>query len=129
MLDATPAADSYNPFDLPDLSDLPCEKAPRLGPIRSRKSSLHSASYSPELPPVGTTTPELIHSTVVDSPLTELPYSLDSPRLSDDDVLKTPPMRATELPVNIGFHHLMPVAFADVHADESWWPRGEPGSP
>ena len=130
MLEESPEDDCLVPPCLGDKYSRPferdCSVPPSPGPIRSRKSSLRSAPFPTDLAQLAT--PELVPSTSFDSPLTELPYSLDSPLPTDDDVLKTPPMRASVLPVDAGFHNLMPLAFADVHADENWWQR-EPASP
>ncbi|KAL5533122.1 hypothetical protein ACEPAF_4898 [Sanghuangporus sanghuang] len=127
MLDAEPEDDRIIPLNLSDLPIRPCAKDSSTisgpGPIRSRKSSLRSAPFPTDLTQLAT--PELVPTTAFDSPLTELPFSLDSP--ADDDVLKTPPMRPSVLPVDAGFHRLMPLAFADVHAEENWWQR-EPSS-
>lgn len=130
MLEEKPDEDRLIPLSLADLSPRICEKDDAAisgpGPIRSRKSSLRTAPFPTDLAQLAT--PELVPSSTFDSPLTELPFSLDSPLPTDDDVLKTPPMRASVLPVDAGFHHLMPLAFADLHADETWWQK-EPPSP
>ena len=128
MLDATPAADAAIPLDISDLElelsaydrEPPSPSGP--GPIRSRKSSLRSAPFSLDFPEPPL--PDLIPSDeIFESPFTELPFCNDAPYQSDDDVPKTPLMRASVLPIDAGFHNLMPIAFADVHADEDWWPR------
>lgn len=125
MLEESPEDSCLVPLSLADISPRPFEKdspaGSSPGPIRSRKSSLRSAPFPTDLTQLAT--PELVPSTSFDSPLTELPYSPDSPLPADDDVLKTPPMRASVLPVDAGFHNLMPLAFADIHADEDWWQR------
>ena len=128
MLEAEPDDDHIIPPTLADLPIRPCEKdigtVSGPGPIRSRKSSLRSAPFPTDL--VQLATPELVPSTEFDSPLTELPFSLDNSLPTDDDVLKTPPMRPSVLPVDAVFHRLMPLAFAD--AEGECWQR-EPASP
>lgn len=130
MLQAEPEDDRIIPLSLSDLATRCEEKndsfATGPGPIRSRKSSMRSAPFPADLAQLAT--PELVPSTSSDSPLTELPFLHDSPLPTDDDVLRTPPLRASVLPVDAGFHRLMPLAFADVHAEETRWQR-EPASP
>ncbi|KAI5124583.1 hypothetical protein M0805_003102 [Coniferiporia weirii] len=122
-LEDPPAIDLLNPWDLADLSLLPRDgdgsTASEVGPIRSRKSSLRSAPFPTDLAEI---TPELSPSRSTDSLLLELPFSHGRRLSVDDDVLKTPPPRASMLPVDAGFHNLMPIAFAD-DTEESWWQR------
>lgn len=113
-LQAEPSPELLQPWNIGDLSMLASTRAPRarIGPIRSRKSSLRSAPF----PDFAEITPELTPARVgaSDSPPTELSLAdLCGRRLAFDDVPKTPPSRASRLPIDAGFYNLMPIAFAD----------------
>lgn len=115
-LQADPAPELLQPWNIGDLSMLTAAREPRTrtGPIRSRKSSLRSAPF----PDFAEITPELTPARVgaLDcSPPLDLPFmSLCGRRLAFDDVPRTPPPLASRLPVDAGFRNLMPIAFADL---------------
>lgn len=127
MMDQPPATNQQNPWDIADLSLLAVDEAPSAtpgtGPIRSRKSSLRSAPFPTE--PVAST-PELLSSLSIDSPLSKLPYSRSRRSSLGDDVLKTPPPRVSELPVAVVFRDLMPISSADADETEAWWQKELP---